>query len=139
MSENLPAGAQPALPEVKSTTHARFVSDLRASLAFYVDLAGFPLLAIFPSPDEPAGAILRLSEGCALELLQQQPSTRSHPSLDHVILHMSGVEAGEAIVRRFEDRGVMPVPPVNPFWQDRGRAFADPDGAQLVIVIGEPG
>ena len=139
MPDKNPASARPMSKEVASTTHARFVSDLRASLTFYVDLAGFPLLAIFPSSEEPTGAILMLSDGCALELLQQSRSGRCHPSSDHIVLHMADAEAGAVFARRFEEQGVTPVPPVNTYWRDRGRAFSDPDGRQLVIVTGEVG
>ena len=139
MPDKTPDGVRPALIGVTSATHARFVSDLRASLTFYVDLAELPLLAIFPSSEEPTGAILKLTDGCLLELLQESPLERCHPSSDHIILHMADAEAGAAFAQRFEDLGIMPVPPINPYWRDRGRAFSDPDGRQLVIVIGEAG
>jgi catechol 2,3-dioxygenase-like lactoylglutathione lyase family enzyme len=115
---------------------ARPTDDLAALVKFYRDGLGFEVLSEFANHDGFDGVMLG-HKGTAyhLEFTRQagHPAGRA-PSGDHLLVYYLPDEAAwRAAVARLERAGYPPVAAVNPYWDQRGRTFEDPDGYRVVL------
>jgi catechol 2,3-dioxygenase-like lactoylglutathione lyase family enzyme len=115
---------------------ARPTDDLEALLRFYRDGLGFDVLDRFEGHCGFDGVMLgRPGAPYHLEF------TRAHrhkagraPSRDHLLIfyHPDAADWGAA-VSRMAAAGFDPVPSFNPYWDEQGRTFEDPDGYRIVL------
>lgn len=115
---------------------ARPTDDLDALVAFYRDGLGLDVLAAFRDHDGFDGVVLgRPGAGYHLEFTHR-PGHRAGgaPSGEHLLVfYLPDEEAWRAAVERLERFGGRPVTAENPYWDRRGRTFADPDGYRVVL------
>ena len=115
---------------------ARPTDDLMAVLAFYRDGLGLEVLYAFKDHDGFDGIMLgKRNAPYHLEF------TRAHghaagraPTQDNLLIFYMP-EPGEwrAAVTRMQAGGFDPVRSFNPYWDEHGRTFEDPDGYRVVI------
>ena len=115
---------------------ARPTDDLNAVVRFYRDDLGFAVLSEFRDHAGFDGVMLG-HPGAAyhLEFTRRagHPAGRA-PTSDHLLVfYLPGPAAWRAAVARLEHAGYRPVPAVNPYWDQRGRTFEDPDGYRVVV------
>jgi len=115
---------------------ARPTDDLEALLPFYRNGLGFDVLDRFQDHDGFDGVMLgRPGAPYYLEF------TRAHghvagraPTQDHLpIFYLPAIEEWQAAVDRMEAAGFSAVSAFNPYWDQHGRTFEDPDGYRVVI------
>ena len=115
---------------------ARPTDDLDAVTQFYRDGLGFTVLAEFRDHDGFDGVMLGHA-GAAYHLeftrkAGQQAGTA--PTEDNLLVfYLPNRTEWERAVDRLEAKGHRPVPAFNPYWDRRGRTFADPDGYRIVL------
>ena len=115
---------------------ARPTDDLDAVVRFYRDGLGFAVLTEFKDHDGFDGVMLGHA-GAAYHL--EFTSRAGHPAgtaptEDNLLVFYLPDRAGwEYAVARLEAHGHRTVPAFNPYWDRRGRTFADPDGYRVVI------
>jgi uncharacterized glyoxalase superfamily protein PhnB len=57
------------------------------------------------------------------------------PSADNLlVLYIPDQEAIKRIVNRLSAMGYRPVPPLNPYWEQKGVTIEDPDGWRVVLM-----
>jgi len=117
-------------PEV--VTFATYVPDLRESLRFYIDELGLKPVVVFPSMENPMGAILEVNAGARFELLQRTAVAETGAQRDHIVLRFNDPGAAARLL----SHGLQAVAPVNPYWVDRATVFEDPSGRQIVLDTG---
>jgi len=126
---------------VDDTAHAhlraaRPTDDLDAVVAFYRDGLGLAVLSAFRDHDGFDGVMLgRAGGGYHLEFTRRpgRPAGGA-PSGEHLLVfYLPDEDAWRAAVARLEGQGHRPVPAENPYWDRRGRTFADPDGYRVVL------
>ena len=113
---------------------ARHTDQLDALVAFYRDRVGLPETGRFVDHDGYDGVFLDIpGTGAELELTTGGDTAAPPPHPESLlVLYLEEQAQLDATARRITDTEVMPQ---NPFWQAHARAFADPDGFQLLLII----
>ena len=115
---------------------ARPSDDLQALLPFYRDGLGLELLATFADHAGFDGLIFgRPEQGFQIEFTHKRGERAGGaPTEDHLLVfYTPDLGAWEAAVARMRAHGYEPVPAYNPYWDEYGATFADPDGYRVVI------
>ena len=111
---------------------ARHTERLDEVVAFYRDGLGLPEIGRFRDHDGYDGVFLDIpGTGAHLELTaggRHGPPTPHPESL--LVLYAGDAESVQAIVGRL---GANPVRPANPYWEEHGITFEDPDGFRVVL------
>lgn len=132
MPENWP----PHLP-VAQVRFARPTDRLDDVVRFHRDALGLPVIAEFHDHDGYDGVMIGLP-GHALHLEFTSHAAGSPcpaPSRDNLlVLYMPSREALLGAVARLRAHGHEPVAPENPYWNERGVNFVDPDGWGVMLM-----
>ena len=115
---------------------ARPVTDLARSTALYRDGLGLAVLASFRDHDGFDGVVLGVpGEQHHLELtFRRSNPLRPQPTPDDLIVfYVPDAAEWRGACARALAAGFAPVTSVNPYWDARGRTFADPDGYRVVL------
>jgi hypothetical protein len=124
------------LTAVPTLRIARPSNDLAALRAFYVEGAGFDVLAEFADHDGFDGLIVGYPDApWHLEFTRQVGIVAPDaPTPEHLlVLYLPDLAAWQAAVERMRRFGASPVPAHNPYWDQSGATFSDPDGYRLVF------
>jgi catechol 2,3-dioxygenase-like lactoylglutathione lyase family enzyme len=115
---------------------ARPTDDLAAVVRFYRDGLGFEVLYEFHDHDGFDGVMLG-HKGAAYHLeFTRKAGHRAGraPTEDNLLVfYLPDEAAWLAACARLEGAGYRAVPAFNPYWDVRGRTFADPDGYRVVL------
>jgi catechol 2,3-dioxygenase-like lactoylglutathione lyase family enzyme len=112
---------------------ARHTDALDACVAFWRDQLGLPELTRFSDHAGYTGVVLDLpGTGAHLELTTGggHPASVPDPEL-LVVLYLGDWDAVRTRAATIE---APPVPAANPYWDDWGLTFADPDGFRVVLA-----
>ena len=115
---------------------ARPTDDLAAVVAFYRDGLGFEVLAEFAGHEGFDGVMLGpRGAGYHLEFTRAAGHVAGRaPTADNLLVFYLPDEAvWKAAIARMEAAGHRPVAAFNPYWENRGRTFEDPDGYRVVL------
>lgn len=113
---------------------ARHTDRLAEVVAFYRDRVGLPEIGRFAGHDGYDGVFLDVpGTGAHLELTTggDHPAPAPHPE-SLLVLYFDDRDALEEVARRIDQPEVVPA---NPYWQCNARAYADPDGCQLLLTL----
>lgn len=113
---------------------ARPTSDLRAARAFYADAVGLPVLGGFEGHAGYDGLFFGLPGGVQLELTAGGPDPVPHTADDLLVLYVATTEEFAAFVERARSAQLPRVLSDNPYWEECGATFLDPDGYRLVVA-----
>lgn len=115
---------------------ARPTNDLLAVIRFYRDGLGFDVLYAFENHQGFDGVMLG-RKGCAYHLeftFKQGHKVPRAPTDDNLLVfYIPETDNWEAAVTRMEQAGFSSVAAYNPYWDQRGRTFVDPDGYRVVL------
>lgn len=115
---------------------ARPTDNLDAVLRFYRDGVGMEVIASFRDHADFDGVMLGLP-GASYHL--EFTHHRGHrvgraPTQDNLLVfYTPDATAWQAAVERMRGHGYLPVPSYNPYWDERGVTFEDPDGYRVVF------
>jgi catechol 2,3-dioxygenase-like lactoylglutathione lyase family enzyme len=112
---------------------ARHTDRLEELVAFYRDRVGLPETGRFVDHDGYDGVFLDVpGTGTELELTAGGNETAPPPHPESLlVLYFDSQAELEAVATRIAQPEVVPA---NPYWRAHARAFADPDGFQLLLV-----
>ena len=115
----------------------RPTDDLEAILPFYRDGLGFEILYRFEDKDGIDAAILGHPGHpyhFAFTCYRSHRAGRA-PSQDNLLVfYLPELGSYKAALARMAAAGFAPVPSFNPFWDDGGTTFEDPDGYRAVLT-----
>ncbi|MEM6473396.1 MAG: VOC family protein [Planctomycetota bacterium] len=126
-------------PRALASAHlriARPTDRLEEVVEFYVSALGFELLGEFKDHAGFDGAMLGHREAAHhLEFTHARGhSVGDAPSKDHLmVFYLPDREVWQATVDHIESLGFNPVDSFNPYWDERGRTYEDPDGYRVVM------
>ena len=115
---------------------ARPTDQLQALARMYADGLGFETLAAFTDHDGFDGVILgHRAAPYHLEFTSQHGHTAgAAPSFDHLLVfYVPDRSEWNQACEQLVAAGFREVPSWNPYWDRRGRAFADIDGYRVVL------
>ena len=115
---------------------ARPTDDLEAVVRFYRDGLGLDLLYEFRDHGGFDGVMLgRKGAGYHLEFTRKAGHKAGKaPTEDNLLVfYLPDRVAWQASVDRLLGRGHRPVASFNPYWDNHGKTFADPDGYRVVL------
>jgi catechol 2,3-dioxygenase-like lactoylglutathione lyase family enzyme len=115
---------------------ARPTDNLEALLAFYRDGLGLEVLYRFDDHDGFHGVMLGHPQApwhLEFTRLDGHAAGRA-PSLDNLlVLYLPEPDAWRAAKLRMDEAGFAPVASFNPYWDERGLTYEDPDGYRVVL------
>ncbi|GAB3828205.1 VOC family protein [Hymenobacter jeollabukensis] len=115
---------------------ARPTNDLAALLPFYRDGLSFEVIGQFTDHDGFDGLMLGHAQApYHLEFTRERGhAAGGAPSAEHLLIfYLPEAEAWRAAVDRMRRAGFAPVPAHNPYWDQQGLTFQDPDGYRVVL------
>ncbi|MCC3155721.1 VOC family protein [Hymenobacter sp. 15J16-1T3B] len=115
---------------------ARPTNDLAALLPFYRDGLGFTIIGQFEDHAGFDGLMLGHPQApYHLEFTREQGQPAGGaPSAEHLLVfYLPDAAEWQAAVARMQAAGFAPVPAHNPYWDQHGRTFQDPDGYRVVL------
>ncbi len=115
---------------------ARPSDDLAAITRFYRDGLGLTVLGSFTDHAGFDGVLLGAPDGpYHLEFTRRHGHNagRAPTAENLLVFYLPNAVAWQQAVDRMEAVGYAPVPSANPYWDVRGRTFADPDGYRVVL------
>ncbi|HEY7118001.1 MAG TPA: VOC family protein [Tepidisphaeraceae bacterium] len=115
---------------------ARPTDDLAGVVRFYRDGLGFEVLGEFNGHAGFDGVMLgHRDAGYHLEFTRRAGHKAGRaPTADNLLVfYMADLEQWERTVARLEGAGYHAVPSFNPYWDQRGKTFEDPDGYRVVL------
>jgi catechol 2,3-dioxygenase-like lactoylglutathione lyase family enzyme len=115
---------------------ARHTERLDQVVAFYREGIGLPEVGSFDDHDGYSGVFLEVpGTGAHLELTTGGEHGAPTPHAESLLVFYLGDERS---VRDAAERlGAEPVEAANPYWNEHGVTFEDPDGFQVVLVAEE--
>ncbi|PSR55113.1 hypothetical protein AHMF7605_17180 [Adhaeribacter arboris] len=118
---------------------ARPTDQLAKLIQFYTEGLGLEKLSSFANHAGYDGVMLGLpGREYHLEFTQHVAgSPCPAPTKDNLLVfYIPDQVVLNAAVSRLQNLGYFPVPPENPYWQDKGLTFEDPDGWRVVLFAG---
>ena len=115
---------------------ARPTDNLPLLLRFYCDGLGLQQLVEFADHEGFAGIMLGHPQAPYHLEFTHQPghSVGRAPTADNLLVfYLPDAAEWEAAVARMEGAGFAAVPAYNPYWDEQGRTFEDPDGYRVVL------
>ena len=115
---------------------ARPTDDLPALLRFYCDGLGLLLLASFTQHNGFDGVMLGHPQAPYHLEFTHQPghAVGRAPTADNLLVfYLPDAAEWQAAVQRMEAAGFAPVPAYNPYWDQQGLTFEDPDSYRVVL------
>lgn len=116
---------------------ARPSDDLDALLPFYIDGLGFKVLYRFDGHDAFDGFMAgHPGHPYHLEFIHHRGRRVGRaPTQDHLLaFYLPDQAAYRAALARMKTAGFAPVKSYNPFWDEGGATFEDPDGYRVVLT-----
>ena len=119
---------------------ARPTDDLGAVIAFYRDGLGFSVLYEFADHDGFDGVMLgHAGAAYHLEITRKAGHRAGRAPTDDnlLVFYVPDADDWRRAVDRMERYGYAPVKAFNPYWDERGKTFVDPDGYRVVLEHAE--
>jgi catechol 2,3-dioxygenase-like lactoylglutathione lyase family enzyme len=117
---------------------ARHTARLNEIVGFYRDGLGLEEIASFEGHAGYSGVMLGLpGHSYHLEFTEheEQEAPCPAPSKDNLLVfYIPDVEVINRVAARLRGMGHEPVPPENPYWQEKGLTFEDPEGWRIVLM-----
>jgi catechol 2,3-dioxygenase-like lactoylglutathione lyase family enzyme len=107
-----------------------------ATIAFYRDVVGLPLVGEFTDSFGEDGAIFGLpSIRTHLEIVRSRRTGRDVDPLEQLVFYLSGADAAAAASAPLAAAGTKRDPSPHPYWASRGATiYLDPDGRRVVFA-----
>lgn len=115
---------------------ARPTNDLAALRRFYQDGLGLQELASFTNHNGFDGLMLGHEQAPYHLEFTHQPShyVGRAPTADNLLIfYLPDAAEWQEAITQMRAAGFMPVPSYNPYWDQQGCTFEDPDGYRVVL------
>jgi catechol 2,3-dioxygenase-like lactoylglutathione lyase family enzyme len=137
MADNTPPpNGWPAHLRVGALRFVRSSADYEATIRFYRDLVGLPVIDEFRDSYGEDGTIFGLPRWPNhLEIVRSHGGATSVHDFDDIVFYLPDERAVEDATRLLRANGVHPTPTQHPYWEEwGGTTFHDPDGRKVIYV-----
>lgn len=114
---------------------ARHTDDLEKIEQFYVDILGFENLGGFQNHNNYDGIFVGKS-GLDWHFEFTQSNTKAHHTFDEddvIVLYPKTITDYNNLINKLLKHNISTITAVNPFWNENGKMYQDPDGYRIVI------
>ncbi|OOG62585.1 VOC family protein [Flavobacterium sp. A45] len=114
---------------------ARHTNDLDKIEAFYINILGFERLGGFQNHNNYDGIFIGKS-GLDWHFEFTQSKEKVNHTFDEddiIVLYPATILEFDVFFNRLIDNNISILPSKNPFWNQNGKMFLDPDGFRIVV------
>lgn len=114
---------------------ARHTNDLDRIEKFYVDILGFERLGGFQKHNNYDGIFIGKS-GLDWHFEFTQSETNANHTFDEddvIVLYPKTILDYNELIKRLLQNNISSIHAINPFWNENGKMFQDPDGYRIVV------
>ncbi|KFF04608.1 VOC family protein [Flavobacterium reichenbachii] len=114
---------------------ARHTNDLDRIEKFYVDILGFERLGGFQKHNNYDGIFIGKS-GLDWHFEFTQSETNANHTFDEddvIVLYPKTILDYNELIKRLLQCNISSIHAINPFWNENGKMFLDPDGYRIVV------
>ena len=114
---------------------ARHTNDLQKIKSFYVDILGFELLGSFENHDNYDGIFIgKQNLGWHFEFTKSNEKANHISDEDDIIvLYPKTYLEYNRLIHIVEKNNIEIITSKNPYWNENGKMFLDPDGFRIII------
>lgn len=114
---------------------ARHTNDLEAIENFYINILCFERLGGFENHNNYNGVFIGKPDlDWHFEFTQSE--TKANHIFDEddiIVLYPKTILEHNSILKKIIDNNITIIPAINPYWNENGKMFLDPDGYRIVI------
>lgn len=116
---------------------ARHTADLAPLIFFYGDILGLDILGHFESHEGYDGVFMGLKgAGWHLEFTTSAQAPEHQPDEDDLLVfYQQTHEEYNALRQKLVLNNINPIPAKNPYWNENGTSYTDPDGYNIIIAV----
>ncbi|WP_296145796.1 VOC family protein [uncultured Flavobacterium sp.] len=114
---------------------ARHTNDLEIIKSFYINILEFELLGSFENHDNYNGIFLGYENAdWHLEFTTSEEKANHHFDEDDIlVLYPESENKYDSLLEKLSKNNILLVPSKNPYWNENGKMFLDPDGYRIVL------
>lgn len=114
---------------------ARHTNNLEQIKSFYIDILGFELLGSFENHDNYDGVFIgKPNSDWHFEFTtSDDKANHTFDEDDIVVLYPTAASEYDDLIRNLSNSNIISIASKNPYWNDNGKMFQDPDGYRIVI------
>lgn len=114
---------------------ARHTNNLKAIENFYINILGFERLGGFQNHNNYDGVFIgKTGLGWHFEFTKSE--TKANHIFDEddiIVLYPSTISEHKTLINTILKNNISIIEAVNPYWNENGKMFLDPDGYRIVI------
>lgn len=116
---------------------ARHTSNLESIIHFYKNILGLDILGEFKNHNDYDGVFLgKENMSWHLEFTVSNLKPDHKPDEDDLLVfYINNPQEYSALKEKFKDNGIEEIIPKNPYWQENGVNYLDPDGFGIIISV----
>ncbi len=115
---------------------ARHTQNLEKVSKFYLDILSLEVLGQFVDHDGYDGIFLGLSTSdWEIELTANGKTPDHHADEDDLLVFYLSEEELSEVRSKLLEHNIPVLKPRNPYWQDKGILFSDPDGFVVLVTL----
>ena len=114
---------------------ATHTNNLKRIENFYINILGFERLGGFKKHNNYDGVFIGKS-GLDWHFEFTQSETEANHTFDEddvMVLYPSTMKEYNTLLSRFYDNDIAQIKAINPYWNENGKMFQDPDGYRIVV------
>lgn len=114
---------------------ARHTNNLEKIEDFYVNLLGFERLGGFQNHNNYDGVFIGKT-GLDWHFEFTQSETKANHKFDEddiIVLYPDTIRKYNSLLESLLENGIPTITAINPYWNENGQMFLDPDGYRIVI------
>lgn len=116
---------------------ARYTADLKKITYFYHDLLGLKILGSFEDHNQYDGIFLGFpDQDWHLEfIVSNEPPRHEFDEDDLLVFYFDDETKLNQTITNFNHHNIQQLKAKNPYWNDNGFLFSDPDGYGILLTI----
>ena len=114
---------------------ARHTNNLKVIENFYVNILGFERLGDFQNHNNYNGVFIGKAE-LDWHFEFTQSLTKANHVFDEddiIVFYPKTILEYDTLIKKVEENNISFIPAVNPYWNENGKMFQDPDGYRILI------
>ncbi len=118
--------------------YARHTNNLKQLKDFYVGILGFEQIGEFNDHDGYDGVFLtKKGTDWHLEFTESENEAQHQFDEDDLLVFYASSQEMSSLETRLKNHGIKPIKAANPYWDENGVMFLDPDGYRIVFSMND--